>query len=394
VLVAYFGSFLTGECAAQIQSVAVAWTVYQIAHRPLDLGLVGLALFIPSLLLVPVTGIVADRFDRRAIVLLAAGVEVVARIALFWLVLRGHVRLELVLGILLVTGTASAFGATAERTILINLVDEERYMRMTALYSAMRELVVIGGPAVGGVLVAISPAIALATAAGMLGLSMCAFAFVRLRRAISGEGSATWQSALEGFRFVRAQPALLGAISLDLFAVLFGGSLALLPVYASDILHVGATGFGILRSSVAVGALAAGILLHRYPPVRHIGTLLLATVAGFGLATIVFAFSRTLWFSIVALAVAGAFDMISVVIRNGLVQLNTPNDMLGRVSAIEMVFIGASNELGDFESGALAQAIGAVGSVAAGGIATVLIVALWAIAFPTIARTDRLTGEA
>jgi len=228
----------------------------------------------------------------------------------------------------------------------------------------------------------------------MLGLSMCAFAFVRLRRAISGEGSATWQSALEGFRFVRAQPALLGAISLDLFAVLFGGSLALLPVYASDILHVGATGFGILRSSVAVGALAAGILLHRYPPVRHIGTLLLATVAGFGLATIVFAFSRTLWFSIVALAVAGAFDMISVVIRNGLVQLNTPNDMLGRVSAIEMVFIGASNELGDFESGALAQAIGAVGSVAAGGIATVLIVALWAIAFPTIARTDRLTGEA
>jgi hypothetical protein len=244
------------------------------------------------------------------------------------------------------------------------------------------------------VLVAISPATAFTATVAMLALSIVAFSFVRLRRAVRLEERPSWRSAFEGFRFVRSQPVLLGAISLDLFAVLFGGATALLPIFASDVLHAGATGFGILRSSMAIGAFAMGIALHRYPPTRRTGAVLLLCVAGYGLAMIVFALSRELWLAVAALAAAGALDMVSVAIRSGLVQLNTPDAMRGRVSAIEMLFIGASSDLGDFESGAVAQLIGAVGSVALGGVATLVVVALWTAAFPALARSDRLTGEA
>ena len=393
MLVAYFIAFLVGDGAAQIQAVAIGWGVYQIEHRPLDLGLVGLALFAPSLLLVLVTGAAADRFSRKGIVIAAAATELLASALLARFAATGTIRLESTLSIVFVIGIARAFGATAERTILINIVDENRYLSLTALYSSVREVVVIAGPAVGGLLVAVSVPIALETTVAMLALAIAAFSFVRLRRSVPAREPPSWQSALEGFRFVAGRPILLGAISLDLFAVLLGSATALLPVYANDILHVGALGFGVLRSSVAVGAFATGLFLHRFPPVRHIGALLLASVAGFGVATLVFAFARELWVATLALAAAGALDMVSVVIRNGLVQLNTPDAMRGRVSAIEMVFIGASNELGAFESGALAQAIGAVGAVAAGGVATLAIVVVWALAFPALVRSDRLTRE-
>jgi MFS family permease len=371
----------------------VAWSVYQIAHRPLDLGLVGLALFLPSLLLVVVTGTVVDRFDRKAIVLMSASMELFGAVALAWLNASGNVRLETVLPILFGIGVAAAFGATAERTLLINIVEDDRFVRMSALYGSAREVVVIGAPAVGGVLVALSAATALETAVALRILSIGAFMLVRLRRSVAPVDRPSWRAALDGIRFVRSQPVLLGAISLDLCAVLLGGATALLPVYATDILHVGPVGFGILRSSVAVGAFATGLILHRFPPLRRVGTLLLVAVAGFGVATLVFAFARQLWIATAALAAIGAFDMVSVVIRNGIVQLNTPDAMRGRVSAIEMVFIGASNELGEFESGALAQMMGAIGAVAAGGIATLLIVGLWAAVFPALRDSDRLAPE-
>jgi MFS family permease len=373
--------------------VAIGWSVYQIHHRPLDLGLVGLALFAPRLLLVLVTGAVVDRFNRKAIIIAAISVEMVASATFAWMSAAGTLRLETTLAILFCVGIASAFGSTAERTILITIVDDDRYVSASALYSSMREVIVIAGPALGGVLVAISPAIAFRTTVAMMACAIAAFSFVRMRKIGRSSEPPSWRSALEGFRFVRSRPVLLGAISLDLFAVLLGGATALLPVYANDILHVGAIGFGILRSSVAVGAFATGIVLHRYPPARRTGALLLAAVTGFGIATVVFAFSRELWLSVAALAAVGAFDMVSVVIRDALVQLNTPDEMRGRVSAIEMVFIGASNELGEFESGFLAQAIGAVGAAAAGGIATLIIVAIWAGAFPALVRSDRIAGS-
>jgi MFS family permease len=348
-------------------------------------------LFVPSLLLVLVTGAVVDRFDRKAIVIASAATELVASGVLAAFAAVHVFRLDAVLCVVFVIGIARAFGSTAERTILINVVAPSDFLRVNALYSSAREVIVIGGPAVGGVLVALSAVAAFATSAVMLAIAIAAFTFVRLRaRAPVSDTAPSLRSALEGLRFVLSQRVLLGAVSLDLVAMLLGGATALLPIYAGEILRVGPTGYGLLRSSLAVGAFAMGLFLHRRPPVRHVGRTLLVCVAAFGLATIVFAYSRNLWLSMLALALAGAFDMVSVVIRSGLVQLNTPDAMRGRVSAVEMVFIGASNELGAFESGALAQLIGTVNAVAFGGWGSLLIVVLWAFAFPALRRSDRL----
>lgn len=392
-LAQYFAAFLLDNSATQIQAIAVGWTVYGINHRPLDLGLVGLVMFLPSLLLVLVTGAVADRFPRKTIVMTASAVKCVGALALAGLFINDVKRLDVWLAVVLILGIARAFGQTAERTMLINIVDGADYMSTKALYSSIREFIVIGGPALGGVLVGISAAWAFGASALMFACSIFMLIFVRLRNDERPKDPPSWRSALEGFRFVRSQPVLLGAISLDLFAVLLGGAVALLPIYASDILHVGPLGYGLLRSSLAVGAFVSGLYLHRYPPTRHVGAALLWSMAGFGMATIVFAYSSVLWISMVALATVGVFDMVNVVIRNGIVQLTTPDAMRGRVSAIEMVFVGASNELGAFESGGIAQLIGAVPAVAAGGIATLLIVALWAALFPTLRQSDTLLAD-
>ena len=386
----YFVSFLLGDAATQIQAIAVGWVVYTINHRALDLGLVGLVLFLPSLLLVLVTGSVADRFDRKTIVVVASLAKCAGAVVLAYLAASHTLRLELALTVVFLIGVARAFGTPAERTVLINIVDDDEFTSIRALYSSVREFLVIGGPALGGILVGFSPVAAFLTTAMMFALSIAAFAFVHMPPVPRPTASPTWRSALEGFTFIFGQPVLLGAIGLDLFAVLVGGAVAVLPIISAEVLHAGAFGYGILRSSVAVGATGMGFYLHRRPPTRRIGTMLLASVAGFGVATIVFAYSRSIVLSACALAVGGACDMVSVVIRNGLVQLRTPDAMRGRVGAIEGVFVGASNELGAFESGALAQAIGAVGAVAAGGIATLAIVAIWYMKFPALRRTDRL----
>jgi len=390
-LAAYFFAFLMGEAAVQVQAVAVGWSVYGIHHRAFDLGLVGLVMFAPSLLLVAVAGEVVDRYDRKHIVVAAAVGEALCSLVLAGLVLA-HVRsLVLTLSVLLALGIVRAFGSPAEGTILVNLVDTSAYMRVQARYSSLGEIVVVGGPALGGALVALSVATAFVTAAFMTLVAVAGFLLVRVPptvRAMQEELGAS--SALDGIRFIRSQPVILGAISLDLFSVLFGGATALLPIYADQILHVGALGFGILRSSAGIGALLSAAVLSHRPPQRRVGRALLVTVAGFGLATLVFAFSRSLLLSIVALAAAGAFDMVSVVIRHGLVQLNTPDAMRGRVNAVENVFVGASNQLGAFESGTVAQLVGPVLSVALGAIATLVIVGTWALAFPALRRSDQL----
>jgi MFS family permease len=365
--------------------------VYAIHHRAFDLGLVGLAMFSPALLLVFVTGHAVDRYDRKAIIICAAIVEAACSLILAGFAL-GHVRdLVLTLAVVAVLGTARAFGNPAERTILVNIVGKAAYVKAQARYSSMREIVVIAGPAAGGALLAVSDATAFIVAAVLIFAALAGFALVRVPATQRPAGTEfDKKSALDGLRFIISRPIVLGAITLDLFAVLFGGASALLPVYAVQILHVGAFGFGMLRSAGGIGASAMAVVLSHRPPHRRVGRTLLTTVAGFGIATLVFAFSRNVWLSIAALATAGAFDMVSVVIRNGLVQLNTPDAMRGRVNAVESVFIGASNDLGAFESGTLAQFLGPVAAVAIGGVATLLVVAGAAVGFPALRASDRL----
>jgi MFS family permease len=390
----YFVSFLTGDAAAQILGVSVAWNVYQIHHRAFDLGLVGLVMFAPMLALVLVTGHVADRYDRKRTLMLTIVAEAVLALVLGGLIWFDVSNLALVLGIVLAIGIERAFAAPLEATILVSLIDSGDYLRVQARYNSLRELVVITAPAAGGAIVAASPLAGYTVAAALTLVAAATLGLVRVPRSgVALDVRFTWSSSFEGIRFIRSRPVLLGAVSLDLFAVLFGGATALLPVYADAILHVGAFGFGLLRGASGVGASLMALFLSRHPPKRHVGRTLLVAVAGYGIATIVFAYSRSLWLSIAALAAAGALDMISVVIRRGLVQLNTPDAMRGRVNAVEMVFIGASYQVGSFESGTAAQLLGVVPSVAIGGLLTLVVVAIWAKIFPQLRRSDEFVAD-
>jgi len=389
-VIAYFFAFLTAEGASQILAVAVGWTVYGVHHRPFDLGLVGLVMFMPSLLLVFVAGHAVDRYERKRIVVLAALGVAGCAFVLSALALANVRSLVLMLSVLFVLGIARAFGSPAERTILVNIVETADYMRVQARYASLREIVVITAPAIGGALVAFSD-VAAFVAAGLMTIGAAGgFSILHVRSTRAKGAGINPGSALDGVRFVRSRPIVLGAISLDLFAVLFGGATALLPVYADQILHVGAVGFGMLRSASGLGASVMAIVLSHRTPNRRVGRAMLGAVAGYGLAMIVFAYSRTLWLSIAALASAGALDMVSVVIRRGLVQLNTPDAMRGRVAAIESVFVGASSNLGAFESGTAAQLLGPVLGVALGGVATLGVVATWALTFPALRASNRL----
>jgi MFS family permease len=371
----------------------VAWQVYSVRHSAFDLGLVGLVLFAPSLLLVPLSGLVADRVDRRAILAVAGVVEVAVSLALIPLY-GGHGAETLVsdLGLLAVAGVNRAFAFPAEESLLAAVVAPEAYVRATAATSAAGEFVRIGGPALGGLLIAAGPLAAYGTVAviGIAGAIAVLFVPV-LARPARGE-MPSLRDAFAGLRFLRERPVLGGAIALDLFAVMFGGATALLPVYATQVFQVGAVGFGVLRASPALGAAACAVVLARYPIHRRAGPRLLLAVAAFGAATIVFGLSTTLWIAIPALALVGAADMVSVVIRDALLALGTPDEMRGRVNAVQGVFIGASNELGEFESGTLAAFIGAVPTVVLGGIATLAVVALWTWRNPTLRRADSLTA--
>lgn len=393
-IVTYFVAFLTSEAASAVNQIAVGWTVYGIHHRPFDLGLVGLVMFVPSLLLVFVAGHAIDRFNRKRIVMTAAAGVAVCAFVNAGLVFAHAASLPLMLGVLFFQGVARAFGSPAERTILVNLVEPVEYVSLQAKYNSLREIVTIGAPALAGALVAVSDVGAFVTAGCLTVGSVIGFLLLHVRPTVRTDTGISADKALDGVRFMRSRPILLGAISLDLFAVLFGGANALLPVYADQILHAGAVGFGLLRSASGIGASIMAIVLSRRPPNRRVGTTMLSAVAGYGVAIIAFAYSRNLLLSIAALAAAGAFDMISVVIRRGLVTLNTPDAMRGRVSSIESVFILASGQLGAFESGTAAQIFGPVLGVALGGLATLAVVVTWALRFPALRTSDRFLTAA
>lgn len=384
---AYFIARQTSLLAFSIEDVAVGWQIFQLRHSALDLGLVGLVLFLPQLLLALPAGVLADRADRRAIViatLLAAAAGLGVFIGLIQL--RVH-SVGVYLAAVAFIGIAHSMGIPAQRALLVNIVPGDRFVRAQALTSSIGQLVLIAGPALGGALIALGTPFAFGAAACAYVLATAASTFLR-RHLVEYKDAPALRAALDGVRFIFAQRVILGAISLDLFAVLFGGATALLPIFATSILHVGPTGFGMLRAAPALGAAAVAAYVARRSLGRGAGRLLLLCVAGFGAATIVFGLSRSFLISLCALALTGAFDMVSVVIRTALVQLRTPNEMRGRVGAVENVFIGASNELGAFESGGVAALVGARASVVLGGVATLVVIALWTLLFPELQHFD------
>ena len=381
--------FLSG-IAVQMQNVAVGWLVYDLTRDPLALGLVGLVTFLPAVGFALVTGHVADRLDRRLILLVCYASCALTAIGLLVVARSGTEEVGWIYALVVLFGTGRAFANPAGQALVPNLVPIEHLKSAVAWSSSAWQTATIMGPAMGGLLYALGGTVVFGAAAVCFSLTAILSAAIRHRGARAPREKASWATLLAGIRFIRSRPVILGAISLDLFAVLLGGATALLPIYARDILAVGPLGLGLLRSAPAAGALTMAVLLAYRPLARHTGRRMFQAVAIFGLATIGFGLSESLLFSLLCLFVLGSADMVSVVIRQTLVQLETPDAMRGRVAAVNSVFIGASNELGEFESGTLAAFIGTVPAVVVGGAGTLLVAGLWARWFPDLRRRDRL----
>lgn len=376
----------------QVQNVAVGWLVYDLTGDPLALGLVGLAAFLPAVVLALFTGHVADRFDRRSILVACYALATLTAGGLLLCVWIGTRQVWPIYLLVMGFGVGRAFANPAAQALVPNLVPLRHFQNAVAWNSSIWQTATITGPAVGGILYAFGGSVVFGAATLMFALALVLFGAIRPRGATAARAGMSWARLIAGFVFIRSRPVILGAISLDMFAVLLGGATALLPIYARDILAVGPTGFGLLRSMPAVGALLVALLLARRPLARHTGRRMLQAVALFGLATIGFGLSTSLVLSLFCLFVMGAADMVSVFVRQTLVQIDTPDAMRGRVAAVNTVFIGASNELGEFESGVVAAVIGTVPAVVVGGVGTLLVAALWSRWFPALRDRDRLYG--
>jgi len=380
--------------AHQMLAVGVGWQMYALTGRALDLGLVGLAQFLPSFFLVLVAGHVADHFDRRRVLQLCMVAEAAAALGLAVASALGVITEHAIFALIFVVGAARAFQMPTMQALLPALVAPALLSRAIAANASASQAAIIAGPALGGIIYVAGPAAVYGVSTALFVLTGLMIFLIRTARRPARTAAPGLSSVLEGIRFIRRQPAVLGAISLDMFAVLLGGATALLPIYARDILHTGPWGLGVLRSCTAVGALGMALWLARHPLRGHAGRKMFAAVAVFGAATIVFGVSRSFVVSLVALTVLGASDMISVVIRQSLVQLQTPDHMRGRVSAVNSLFIGTSNQLGEFESGVTAAWLGVVPSVVVGGVGTLLVVLACMRLFPSLASIDRLEGRA
>ena len=376
--------------AMQMATVAIGWQVYSVRESPLDLGLVGLAGFLPLLLLALPAGHLADRVPRRRIYAFMVTLDVAVLLGLLGVTLAGASQAWPFFALAFMTGVGSAFGAPAGRALTPSLVPQEILVSALAQRSIAFQLSMVAGPAVGGILFAIQAELVYVVAIGLSLIALGCVLALRSGREPAAEGAAGLDEVLAGVRLIRRTNVLLGAISLDLFAVLLGGAVALLPVFAKDVLEVGPTGLGFLRTAPAIGSFAAALAIARFPVRRRAGPTLFVVVAGFGACMIAFGLSQTMWLSMLALALGGAFDLVSVVLRSTILPLVTPDELRGRVNAVEMVFISASNELGAFESGVAAALIGAVPAVVIGGVATVVVAGVWWRLFPSLARVDRL----
>ncbi|MDM0053875.1 MFS transporter [Variovorax sp. J22R115] len=381
---------LFGTAASQMLLVAIGWHMYDLTQSAWDLGLVGLYQFVPALLLALLAGHVVDRRHRGRIVAVCFAVQGAVALVLLLAVHVAHDTRGLLLGLSLVLGAVRAFQMPAQQALTPLLVPPLLLPRAMAFSSAGMQGAIIGGPALGGLLFVAGMGVVYGAA--FVCFVAAAALVMRLHYVYkpSAREPVTLKTVLAGVDFIWKRKPVLGAVSLDLFAVLLGGAVALLPIYAKDILHTGPWGLGLLRGAPAIGALFMSIMLTRRPIERHVGRALLIAVAMFGVCMIVFGISRSFIVSLIALAISGGADMVNVVIRQTLVQLETPDAMRGRVSAVNSIFIGASNQLGEFESGATAALLGPVGSVVVGGVGTVLVAAAWFRLFPSLAQRDRL----
>lgn len=377
----------------QMLSVAVGWQIYAITGRALDLGLIGLVQFFPSVMLALPAGHVADQFERRRIVMFGQIVDMLAIAVLAAITLMHLAQETMILALIFVIGVAKAFEFPAMQSMLPALVPSAILPRAMAANASAGQAAMIMGPAVGGLLYVAGPGTVYTVCAVLYLIAVLLMAHLRYEQAQPKREPATLTTLFAGVHFIRRRPDVLGVISLDLFAVLLGGATALLPIFAKDVLHTGPWGLGLLRAAPAVGALLMSLWLARHNMERRVGPIMFASVAGFGLATLVFAVSKVLWLSLIALFALGAFDMVSMVIRGALVQLDTPDDMRGRVSAVNAIFINTSNQLGEFESGLLAAWVGAINATLIGGVGTLVVVGLWMAMFPTLRRRQSLRTE-
>ena len=376
--------------SGQIAAVAVGWQIYDLTGSAFDLGMVGLVQFLPTALLVFAAGHAVDRYERKRVVQICLIVEALTALFLAWGAYAGSLTVPEIFVAMAVIGTTIAFESPATAALLPLVAPQGSLQRATAISSGVGQVATITGPAIGGLAYAVTPALPY----GLMVAFCLAGAFlmgaIRLTQPAVVRDAATPADLFAGVRFVRNNPAILGTISLDLFAVLLGGATALLPIYARDILETGPLGLGILRAAPAVGALLMTAVLARHAIHRRVGMRMFQAVIVFGLATIVFAVSRSMTLSVVALAIMGAADTVSVVIRFSLVQLATPDEMRGRVGAVNFLFINASNQLGQFESGVTAALFGAMPAAVLGGVGTVAIALLWMKLFPTLRHVERL----
>jgi MFS family permease len=389
-----FRAFLAARALASLSSlmlgVAVGWHVYALTGSALALGMVGLAQFLPALLLALPGGLAADRFERRTILIIAFSLQVVVALLLFFISLASGAGAGWIFPVVALIGVGQAFLGPASQSLVPFLVSRADFSRAVAWNSSTFQIATIAGPAIGGLLYAFGPACVYAASAGCYVCSVLLVSRIRTRLRVAAAAKPGFEGLLTGLRFVFSRPTILGAISMDLFAVLFGGATALLPIYARDILHVGPWGLGLLRSAPAVGAAVVALGLAQRPLARHAGARMFFCVALFGVMTIVFGLSRSFLLSLAALACLGAADMVSVVVRQTLVQVNTPDEKRGRVSAVNSIFIGASNQLGEFESGVTAACLGAVPAAVLGGVGTLAVVFIWIWLFPSLRQADRL----
>lgn len=388
---------------AEAQSVAVAWQVYQITHSALDLGYTGLALFLPGLFFMLAAGHAADRYDRRRIILLCYSLQFLCTVALLWFALHGIQKIWPIYAVLVGIGLGRAFSGPASSAMVPSLVPKAHFVNAITWGATIYQTANMAGPAVGGLLFVLPLTGALSSMNGaaivysftlvMLGLFLILVSMIRTRVERTEKKAFSLNTMLAGMHYVWETKLLLGSISLDLFAVLLGGAVALLPIFATEILHAGPRGLGLLRAMPSVGAFAVSLTLVWRPIKRHAGKVMLSCVACFGAATVVFGLSTSMWISLIALFLVGASDMVSVVIRSSVLQLATPPEMRGRVSAVNWLFIGASNEFGEFESGLTAHWWGAVRAVVIGGIGSLLVTGTAAVIFPALRRANQLTAE-
>lgn len=388
-----FAARVLNGLATNMLHIAIGWEVWRITGEPLMLGYVGMAMFVPNPLFFLAAGVAADRFPRRHVLSLSYALQLACALALLAIFAGEDPSMPLVLAILFLVGVGRIFSQPANHGLLPNVVPKEHFPNAIAWGNLGQQFATISGPAIGGALLAFGSTFVFATIAVFYAATSILMYRIRSRSQVLDREPVRLATVLAGLRFIFRRQIILGAISLDLFAVLLGGVRALLPVYATDILHVGAAGLGLLASSIAVGAALCGLVLTRIPIRRRTGRTLFVTVGVFGIAIVAFGLSEAMWLSMAALALSGAADMVSLFIRQTLIQFATPDDMRGRVTAVNSVFVGASNELGEFESGLLAALIGVVPTVVVGGLGTIAVAAAWAAMFPLLRRVDALDHD-